>query len=41
LASLDHPNIGAICGLEESGGTRALILTLIDGPTDRIAAGPI
>jgi eukaryotic-like serine/threonine-protein kinase len=43
LASLDHPNIGAIYGLEESNGTRVLILALIEGPTlaDRIAAGPI
>jgi eukaryotic-like serine/threonine-protein kinase len=43
LASLDHPNIGAIYGLEESNGTRSLILALIEGPTlaDRIAAGPI
>src|SRR5258708_11448235 len=43
LASLDHTNIGAIYGLEESNGTRALILALIEGPTlaDRIAAGPI
>ncbi len=43
LASLDHPNIGAIYGLEESAGTRALILALVEGPTlaDRIAAGPI
>ena len=41
LASLDHPNIGAIYGLEENGGTRALVLALIEGPTlaDRIAAG--
>jgi eukaryotic-like serine/threonine-protein kinase len=43
LASLDHPNIGAIYGLEESDGTRALILALIEGPTlaGRIANGPI
>ncbi len=43
LASLDHPNIGAIYGLEESKGTRSLVLALIEGPTlfDRIAAGPI
>ncbi len=43
LASLDHPNIGAIYGLEESNGTRSLVLSLIEGPTlaDRIAAGPI
>src|ERR1700682_5569467 len=41
LASLDHPNIGAIYGLEESNGTRALILALIEGPTlaDRITLG--
>jgi serine/threonine protein kinase len=43
LASLDHPNIGAIYGLEESNGTRSLVLALIEGPTlaDRIAAGSI
>src|SRR5882757_1980654 len=43
LASLDHPNIGAIYGLEESHGTRALILALIEGPTlaERIEAGPL
>jgi serine/threonine-protein kinase len=43
LASLNHPNIGAIDGLEESNGTQALVLELVDGPTlaDRIAQGPI
>ena len=43
LASLDHPNLAAIYGLEESNGGRALVLALIDGPTlaDRIVAGPI
>src|ERR1700694_4377739 len=43
LASLDHPNIAAIYGLEESNSLRALVLPLIDGPTlaDRIAASPI
>src|SRR5438128_12482672 len=47
LASLNHPNIAAIYGLEESqagGGTpsQALVLELVEGPTlaDRIAAGP-
>ena len=43
LASLNHPNIAAIHGLEESGGVRALVLEYVDGPTlaDRLAAGPI
>jgi WD40 repeat protein len=43
LASLNHPNIGAIHGLEQSGETTALVLELIDGPTlaDRIEEGPI
>jgi Tol biopolymer transport system component len=40
LASLNHPNIGAIFGLETSTLARALVLELIDGVTlaDRIAA---
>ncbi len=34
LASLNHPNIGAIYGLEETAdGARALVLELIEGPT--------
>ena len=43
LASLDHPNIGAIHGIEDVGETKALVLQLIEGPTlaDRIAEGPI
>ena len=43
LASLDHPNIGQIYGIEEAGATKALVLQLIEGPTlaDRIAQGPI
>ena len=43
LASLNHPNIGTIYGLEEADGVRALVLELIEGPTlaDRIAQGPI
>ena len=43
LASLDHPNIGQIYGIEEAGTTKALVLQLIEGPTlaDRIAQGPI
>ena len=43
LASLNHPNIGQIHGIEEAEGTRALVLELVEGPTlaDRIAKGPI
>ena len=39
LASLNHPNIAAIYGVEE----RALVMELVEGPTlaERIAAGPI
>jgi Tol biopolymer transport system component len=39
LASLNHPNIASIYGVEE----RALILELVEGPTlaERIAAGPL
>src|SRR6516164_4455455 len=42
LASLNHPNIAHIYGLEESGGVVALVLELVEGPTlaDRIATGP-
>jgi serine/threonine-protein kinase len=43
LASINHPHIAAIYGFEDSGGTHALVLELVDGPTlaDRIAQGPI
>ena len=43
LAALNHPNIAAIYGLEESQGRQALVLELVDGPTiaDLIARGPM
>jgi serine/threonine-protein kinase len=43
LASLNHPNIAAIYGVEESDGIRALVMELVDGETlaDRITRGPI
>ena len=41
LASLNHPNIAAIHGIEESGESPALVLELVDRPTlaDLIAQG--
>src|SRR5512136_2342330 len=43
LASLNHPNVAAIHGLEESGGTHFLVLELVEGETlaDQIKKGPI
>jgi eukaryotic-like serine/threonine-protein kinase len=43
LASLNHPHIGGIYGVEDADGVRALVLELVEGPTlaDRIAHGPI
>ena len=43
LASLNHPNIAAIHGLERADGQTALVMELVEGPTlaDRIAQGPI
>jgi Tol biopolymer transport system component len=43
LASLNHANIAAIYGLEESGPIRALVMELVEGPTlaDRILGGPV
>src|SRR5438132_426531 len=43
LAALNHPNIAAIYGLEESGGQSALVLEFVDGETlaERIQRGPL
>jgi Tol biopolymer transport system component len=43
LASLNHPNIAAIHGLEEAEGTNFLVLELIEGETlaERLKRGPI
>jgi len=43
LASLNHPHIGAIYGLERVDGVPALVLELIDGPTlaERLSQGPL
>ena len=41
LASLDHPNIGSIYGIEDADGKRCLILQLIEGETltERLRTG--
>ena len=41
LATLNHPHIGAIYGLEEADGVTALVLELVEGPTlaDRLERG--
>ena len=36
LASLNHPNIAAIHGLEESGDSPALVLEYVPGPVERL-----
>jgi serine/threonine-protein kinase len=43
LASLSHPNIGAIYGLEESGGRHALVMELVEGEdlAERLRRGPV
>jgi eukaryotic-like serine/threonine-protein kinase len=43
LATLNHPHIGAIYGLEDADGLTALVLELVEGPTlaDRLARGPL
>ena len=43
LASLNHPNIASIYGLEQSGSIHYLVLELVPGETlaERISRGPI
>src|ERR1700693_948440 len=43
LASLNHPNIATIHGLEQSGDTSYLVMELVSGETlaERVKAGPI
>ncbi|HEV8612423.1 MAG TPA: protein kinase, partial [Gemmatimonadales bacterium] len=43
LASLNHPSIGAIYGLEESDGLRVLVLELVPGKTlaELLSDGPL
>src|SRR5687768_14684718 len=43
LASLNHPNIAHVYGLERTESGHALVMELVEGPTlaDRIAQGPI
>ncbi len=43
LATLNHPHIAQIYGVEEQGGTRALVMELVDGETlaERLARGAL
>src|SRR5215467_5342031 len=43
LASLNHPNIAQIYGLEESDNTRCIVMELVEGETlqERLKRGPI
>ena len=43
LASLNHPHIGAIYGLDEADGVRALVMELVEGQdlAQRLSRGPI
>src|SRR5439155_21115111 len=43
LASLNHPNIASIYDVQEAGGSRCLVLELVEGETlaDRLLRGPI
>src|SRR5207247_2391955 len=43
LATLNHPHIAAIYGLEEADDIRGLVLELVEGATlaERLASGPL
>jgi serine/threonine protein kinase len=43
LATLNHPNIGAVYGFEETATASGIVLELVEGPTlgDQIAHGPV
>src|SRR5437867_1389945 len=43
LASLNHPNIAQIYGLEESDNTRCIVMELVEGETlqEQLKRGPI
>jgi serine/threonine protein kinase len=43
LAALNHPHIGAIYGLEDIDGSKALVLEFVEGPTvaDQLRHGPL
>ncbi len=43
LAQLQHPNIASIYGIEDSGGAKALVMELVEGPTlaERLESGSL